>query len=69
MSPTTLRKRLNDEHPTWEMHYEDAATAAVELGLLDDIDVEAAYKVLDFEDEAANWERLERYYSEYNTSS
>lgn len=64
----TLLTRLNDEYPEWALEYgNDPLVAALELGLVSCLDVAAAHTVLAFDDEPANWDRVEQWFNEYHT--
>lgn len=62
-----LRALLDKAVPGWAVDFDNnPAAAAVELGLFSTIDAEASKRVLNFNDEAANWRRLEEYYVDYS---
>ncbi len=70
MSTTPLLTQLNEEYPEWALEYgNDPLVAALELGIVSCLDVAAAHTVLAFDDEPANWNRVERYFEDYATDA
>jgi len=63
MATQSLRERLDKDYPNWYLEFDnDPRQAAIELGLVDAVDVAAADTMLDFNDESDNWARLEELY-------
>lgn len=65
MDGAKLQELVEDLMPDWRHYFENIFEAAVDLEIIDEDELPSRFRVLDFNNERANWKRVATWHDQF----